>query len=80
MQTLVQLLPRPGSGFGELLVCSSLGKNYLSLHGQVKTLAGIINDFFSECKRRLEAQNFPLFPGQISGEVSIGYDEARGLR
>lgn len=34
----------------------------------------------SECKRRFEAQNFPLFPGQISGEVSIGYDEACGLR
>lgn len=46
MQTLVQLLARPGSGFGELLVCSSLGKSYLSLHGQVKTLPGIINDFF----------------------------------
>lgn len=46
MQTLVQLLPRPGPGFGGLLVCSSLGKSYLSLRGQVKTLAGIINDSF----------------------------------
>lgn len=59
--SLVQLLPRPGSGFGELLVCSSLGKSYLSLHGQVKTLAGIINDFFLSVNEGLKLKIFHYF-------------------
>lgn len=46
MKTLVQLLPRPASGFGGPLVCSSLGTSYLSLCGQVKILDRIINYFF----------------------------------